>query len=69
MDLEKGSVTMEQKRMSKESGRDKEKEEEKKKVQKAVIRVEIHDTGVGLKKTDVIEYVLLYLDHYELLLT
>ncbi|AFR92243.1 two-component system sensor molecule [Cryptococcus neoformans C23] len=55
MDLEKGSVTMEQKRMSKESGRDKEKEEEKKKVQKAVIRVEIHDTGVGLKKTDVID--------------
>lgn len=58
MDLEKGSVTMEQKRMSRESGRDKEKEEEKKKVQKAVVRVEIHDTGVGLKKTDVMEYVM-----------
>lgn len=55
MDLEKGSVTIEQKRLSRESGRD--KEEEKKKVQKAVVRVEIHDTGVGLKKTDVVEYV------------
>lgn len=63
MDLEKGSVTIEQKRLSRESGRD--KEEEKKKVQKAVVRVEIHDTGVGLKKTDVLEYVF-FLDHYEL---
>ncbi|KIR40777.1 two-component system sensor protein [Cryptococcus deuterogattii 99/473] len=53
MDLEKGSVTIEQKRLSRESGRD--KEEEKKKVQKAVVRVEIHDTGVGLKKTDVLD--------------
>lgn len=63
MDLEKGSVTIEQKRLSRESGRD--KEEEKKKVQKTVVRVEIHDTGVGLKKTDVLEYVF-FLDHYEL---
>ncbi|WVQ82274.1 hypothetical protein IAT38_004402 [Cryptococcus sp. DSM 104549] len=61
VDLEKGSVALEMKRYSRDSGvlrekeKEKEKEEERKKVQKVVVRVEVHDTGVGLKKTDVID--------------
>ncbi|WRT66117.1 uncharacterized protein IL334_003070 [Kwoniella shivajii] len=53
MDVEKGSVHLEIQRQ----GRDieKEREEERRRVQKVVVRVEIHDTGVGLRKQDVID--------------
>ncbi|WVQ67940.1 uncharacterized protein L199_006145 [Kwoniella botswanensis] len=53
IDIEKGSVPLEIRRQSRDF--EKEKEEEKKKVQKVVVRVEIHDTGVGLRKQDVID--------------
>ncbi|WVR07277.1 hypothetical protein IAU60_004318 [Kwoniella sp. DSM 27419] len=55
-DLEKGSIALEARR-SQDSMREKVKvhEEEKRRVQKAVIRVEVHDTGVGLRKQDVID--------------
>jgi signal transduction histidine kinase len=58
-DAEKGSVRIEAKRLS--GAKDREKaalghhEEEKKKTTKAVVRVEVHDTGVGLRKSDIIE--------------
>lgn len=66
VDVEKGSVALESRRMSKESGmfrpgemaekeREKERMEEDRRKRKAVVRVEIHDTGVGLRKADVIE--------------
>lgn len=50
-DTEKGSIAMENWRQS----RDLKEKEEEKRSHKAVVRVEIHDTGVGLKKQDVIE--------------
>ncbi|OCF57149.1 two-component system sensor protein [Kwoniella mangroviensis CBS 10435] len=53
IDIEKGSVPLEIRRQSRDF--EKEKEEEKRKVQKVVVRVEIHDTGVGLRKQDVID--------------
>ncbi|WWC89586.1 uncharacterized protein L201_004511 [Kwoniella dendrophila CBS 6074] len=53
IDIEKGSVPMEIRRQSRDLEKD--KEEEKKRVQKVVVRVEIHDTGVGLRKQDVID--------------
>lgn len=52
-DLEKGSVPLETRRQSRDSSRDKDRDERRR--NKAVVRVEIHDTGVGLKKQDVIE--------------
>lgn len=52
VDLEKGSVPLETRRHSRESTREKETERRR---EKAVVRIEIHDTGVGLKKQDVIE--------------
>ncbi|KAK8864179.1 hypothetical protein IAR55_001425 [Kwoniella newhampshirensis] len=58
MDVEKGSISAESERFSKDSWlreKEKEKEEEKKRVQKVVVRVEVHDTGVGLRKQDVID--------------
>jgi len=59
-DPEKGSVAIESRRMSRDSGGIREKDErdrqeEPRVLRKAVVRVEIHDTGVGLKKNDVIE--------------
>ncbi|ORY21896.1 hypothetical protein BCR39DRAFT_488115 [Naematelia encephala] len=51
VDLEKGSVQMEDRRRSKDTVRDR----EDKQGRTAVIRVEIHDTGVGLRKSDVID--------------
>ncbi|WVF71708.1 hypothetical protein IAT40_006516 [Kwoniella sp. CBS 6097] len=56
-DLEKGSIAMEIRRQSRDSAKDREKdkEEEKKRIQKVVVRVEVHDTGVGLRKQDVID--------------
>ncbi|WWD17522.1 hypothetical protein CI109_101963 [Kwoniella shandongensis] len=57
-DPEKGSVNAESRRYSKDSWlkeKEKEREEEKKRVQKVVVRVEVHDTGVGLRKQDVID--------------
>lgn len=51
-DLEKGSVPLESRRQSLGSSREKEAEKRR---EKAVVRIEIHDTGVGLKKQDVIE--------------
>ena len=54
-DVEKGSIMLDERRVSHGSvGSVKETHEEKKR-RKAVVRVEIHDTGVGLKKEDVIE--------------
>ena len=59
-DIEKGSVNIESRRMSRDTLTPHHKvvghgvEEERKK-QKAVVRVEIHDTGVGLRKADIIE--------------
>ena len=60
VDPEKGSIAAEAHRMSRDSTGMKEKDErdrheEIRTVRKAVVRVEIHDTGVGLKKMDVIE--------------
>ncbi|WVO16425.1 hypothetical protein L204_104101 [Cryptococcus depauperatus] len=57
LDIEKGDIMLEQKRLSKDSGmiREKEKEGKKNKIQKVVVRVEVHDTGVGLRKTDVMD--------------
>lgn len=59
VDMEKGSVALESRRMSKDSTytapREKSEGEEKKPIHKAVVRVEIHDTGVGLRASDVIE--------------
>ena len=52
IDMEKGSVPLEELRDGQSVKR---KEEEEKKLTKAVIRVEVHDTGVGLKKADVLE--------------
>lgn len=58
-DLEKGSIKAESRRMSRDSafaaGVKEKHEEEKRPVLKAVVRVEIHDTGVGLRTSDVIE--------------
>lgn len=54
VDLEKGSVPLETRRQSRDSIREKENGEQRRR-EKAVVRVEIHDTGVGLKKQDVIE--------------
>ncbi|ODO08017.1 hypothetical protein I350_03600 [Cryptococcus amylolentus CBS 6273] len=56
VDLEKGSISMEVRR-DRDSmlAREKEREEERKRVQKIVVRVEVHDTGVGLKKTDLLD--------------
>ncbi|KAK4683944.1 hypothetical protein P7C73_g6264, partial [Tremellales sp. Uapishka_1] len=51
-DVEMGSVMIENGRMSTEHIKEKAEEQRK---HKAVIRVEIHDTGVGLRKQDVIE--------------
>jgi len=51
-DIEKGSVIMENRRQSRDLSKDKDDESKR---YKAVVRVEIHDTGVGLKKQDVIE--------------
>jgi signal transduction histidine kinase len=56
-DLEKGSVHAEQVRGAKD--RDsviRKQEEEETRRRKAVVRVEVHDTGVGLRKQDIIEY-------------
>jgi len=52
-DVEKGSIQVENKRQSSESKRPDPKK------YRAVVRVEIHDTGVGLRKQDIIEYVML----------
>ncbi len=60
-DVEKGSIQLESRRMSRDSsgvhktvGLGAGVEEERRKM-KAVVRVEIHDTGVGLRKQDIIE--------------
>ncbi|WVQ72758.1 hypothetical protein IAR50_002318 [Cryptococcus sp. DSM 104548] len=62
VDVEKGSISMEVRReresalfKEREREREREREEERKKVQKVVVRVEVHDTGVGLKKTDLLD--------------
>ena len=60
-DVEKGSVALEARRMSKDSNlhkhteRERERAEDERRRSKAVVRVEVHDTGVGLKKSDIIE--------------
>ncbi len=51
-DAEKGSVQVEHRRQSRDWAWEK---DEERKSYKAVVRVEIHDTGVGLKKQDVFE--------------
>jgi signal transduction histidine kinase len=53
-DVEKGSLHIEAKRQSRDEAREQQEKEERNR-HKAVVRVEIHDTGVGLKKQDVIE--------------
>jgi signal transduction histidine kinase len=53
-DVEKGSLPVENRRYSRDSTREREEREERNR-HKAVVRVEVHDTGVGLKKQDVIE--------------
>ncbi|EIW70916.1 hypothetical protein TREMEDRAFT_73601 [Tremella mesenterica DSM 1558] len=53
-DEEKGSVQLEDMRSSKDGRRD----EEDKRLGKAVIRVEVHDTGVGLKRSDMADHRL-----------
>nr|XP_018263320.1 two-component system sensor protein [Kwoniella dejecticola CBS 10117]OBR85478.1 two-component system sensor protein [Kwoniella dejecticola CBS 10117] len=55
IDIEKGSVAMENRRQSRDLEKQNSEEERKKSVQKVVVRVEIHDTGVGLRKQDVID--------------
>jgi len=58
VDPEKGSIAAESARMSRDSTGIREKDErheEPRVTRKAVVRVEVHDTGVGLKKNDVIE--------------
>lgn len=62
-DVEKGlphstataANVLEMRRNSWNSAREREREREEKNRFKAIVRVEIHDTGVGLKKQDVIE--------------
>jgi signal transduction histidine kinase len=53
-DVEKGSLHIEARRHSRDEAREQQEKEERNR-HKAVVRVEIHDTGVGLKKQDVIE--------------
>lgn len=61
IDIEKGSIAMEARRMHKDvhdarhGEKERERIEDEKRRSKAVVRVEVHDTGVGLKKSDVIE--------------
>jgi hypothetical protein len=57
IDIEKGSIALESRRLSRDSVMTsaREKEEEKRPPTKAVVRVEVHDTGVGLRKSDIIE--------------
>ena len=54
-DIEKGSVHLEKRRQLLDSIREKEEERRSRRV---VVRVEIHDTGVGLRRQDVIEFVV-----------
>lgn len=54
-DIEKGSVHVEKQRRLLDTIKEKEEETRSRKV---VVRIEIHDTGVGLKRRDVIEFVV-----------